>query len=170
MRAPCSPRGAIMRRSGGRAGRRRGGDALCHSGGWCGGNSPDRPVRRPRARFAAVFPGRLRDPSWGYYGPCARCSLTAPVHRGDSQAPPGAGRTPKGIRQSRCGAPQGAASGDGRIPYWMRQAALHTPSLSRQREEATEARPARRDKRAAERWLWGRQPHPPRASFAPQNR
>src|SRR5947209_13605605 len=34
--------------------------------------------------------GRLRDPPWGYYGPCARCSLTARVHRRDTQARPGA--------------------------------------------------------------------------------
>ena len=108
-----------MRRSGGGAGRRRSGDALRRlrrmvrrQFSASSGAVPARPARNRQ-------PGRLRDPSWGYYGPCARCSLTAPVHRGDSQARTGAGRTPKGIRQSRCGAPQGAASGDGRIARSM---------------------------------------------------
>jgi hypothetical protein len=52
-----------------------------------------RPVRETAAAGAAparevrsLAPGRLRDPPWGYYGPCARSSLTAPVHLGDTQA------------------------------------------------------------------------------------
>ena len=44
-------------------------------------------------------PGRLRDPPWGHYGPCARCSLTAPVHRGDTQARTGAEANAKSIRR-----------------------------------------------------------------------
>ena len=35
-------------------------------------------------------PGRLRDPSWGHYDPCARCSLTDRSDRRDTQARSGA--------------------------------------------------------------------------------
>src|SRR5215212_8992812 len=45
--------------------------------------------------------GRLRDPPWGYYGPCARSSLTARFVRRDSQARTGAEAWPQGDAQSR---------------------------------------------------------------------
>ena len=32
--------------------------------------------------------GRLRDPPWGYYGPCARCSLRPPPDRRESKRGP----------------------------------------------------------------------------------
>src|SRR4051794_41279141 len=55
--------------AGGMRGRRT---AKRSRGGWSG------PLVRP-LRVAALSrtPGRLRDPTWGYYGPCARSSLTA---------------------------------------------------------------------------------------------
>ena len=48
-----------------------------------------------------LLPGRLREPPWGYYGPCARSSLTAPVHRGDTQARTEAEASPQGDAESR---------------------------------------------------------------------
>src|SRR3954468_7731182 len=70
------------------------------------------PARTVRSRA----PGRLRDPSWGYYGPCARCSLTARVHRRDTQARTGAEPEPKGAGESRSRAPRGERPGvPGRI-------------------------------------------------------
>ncbi len=67
-----------------------------------------RPMRETAAAGAAPArvvrshaPGRLRDPTWGYYGPCARSSLTAPVHRGDTQARTEAAASLKGDARSR---------------------------------------------------------------------
>src|SRR5215213_381037 len=57
-------------------------------------------------------PGRLRDPSWGYYGPCARCSLTARRDRRDTQARTGAELLPQGDSESRSRASRGAPVGD----------------------------------------------------------
>jgi hypothetical protein len=59
-------------------------------------------------------PGRLRDPPWGYYGPCARCSLTARHDRRDTQAQPGAEASPK----RRCREPQQSAERRGGRRYW----------------------------------------------------
>jgi hypothetical protein len=64
-------------------------------------SNPQRLVRRPRAWFAATHSGGFRDPPWGYYGPCARSSLTAPVHRGDTQARTEAEAWPQGDAESR---------------------------------------------------------------------
>ena len=44
--------------------------------------------------------GRLRDPPWGHYGPCARCSLTPRVIARDTQARPGAERLAKGLARA----------------------------------------------------------------------
>jgi len=41
------------------------------------------PADEPRK----LVPGRLRDPPWGHYDPCARCSLKAPAHRGAKRGP-----------------------------------------------------------------------------------
>src|ERR1051325_10982787 len=49
--------------------------------------SPSRLARRVRVPVVSRTPGRLRDPPLGHYDPCARCSLTAPVHRGDKRGP-----------------------------------------------------------------------------------
>jgi hypothetical protein len=74
-----------MRRLDGGAGRRR---------AWRCASLLRRPKRETAAAGAAPAgvvrshaPGRLRDPPWGYYGPCARCSLKAPVHRGEKRGP-----------------------------------------------------------------------------------
>ncbi len=53
-------------------------------------------------------PGRLRDPPWGHYDPCARCSLTARPDRRDTQARPGAESSAKAGGESRSRAPRGA--------------------------------------------------------------
>jgi len=55
------------------------------------------PARTVRSRA----PGRLRDPPWGYYGPCARCSLTARLTSGHASAARSWGKCPKGICLSR---------------------------------------------------------------------
>jgi len=44
-------------------------------------------ARRLRVPAVSRTPGRLRDPPLGHYDPCARSSLTAPVHRGDKRGP-----------------------------------------------------------------------------------
>src|ERR1700752_5542697 len=55
-------------------------------------------IRRPKRETAAAGAapagvvrshalGRLRDPPLGHYDPCARSSLTAPVHRGEKRGP-----------------------------------------------------------------------------------
>ena len=77
----------------------RSGDALRDSGGRRG--KPRRLARRPRAWFAATFQGGFGNPPWGYYGPCARSSLTArPIHR-DTQARAGAAASLKSDAGSR---------------------------------------------------------------------
>jgi hypothetical protein len=55
-------------------------------------------------------------PVLGVLRPCARCSLTARVHRRDTQARTGADPEPKGAGESRSGASRGARPGvPGRI-------------------------------------------------------
>jgi hypothetical protein len=48
---------------------------------------PNRLARRLRVPVVSRTPGRLRNPPLGHYDPCARSSLTAPVHRGDKRGP-----------------------------------------------------------------------------------
>jgi hypothetical protein len=84
LHAPCSQRGAIMRRLDGGAGRRRPWRCGVGSGGRCG--KPRRLARRPRAWFAATHPGGFGNPPLGHYGPCARSSLTARFITGHASA------------------------------------------------------------------------------------
>jgi len=48
-------------------------------------------MRCLRARLAPVRPGGFGNPLWGYYGPCARSSLTARFHHGHASADRGWG-------------------------------------------------------------------------------
>ena len=71
-----------MRRLGGGAGRRRGGDAPLNPAA----DAETQADAVPAGVVRSHAPGRLRDTPWAHYGACARSSLTAPVHRGDTQA------------------------------------------------------------------------------------
>ena len=44
-------------------------------------------MRRLRVPAVSRTPGRLRDPPWGHYDPCARCSLTSPARRRGKRGP-----------------------------------------------------------------------------------
>jgi len=95
-----------MRRRDGGAGRRRAWRCASKSGG---GSDPAgaAPAGEPRK----LAPGRLRDPTWGYYGPCARSSLTARVHRRARKRGPELRHRSKGDAESRSRAPKGATAG-----------------------------------------------------------
>ena len=92
-----------MRRRDGGAGRRRAWRCASKSGG---GSDPAGAAPAGELRKLAL--GRLRDPTWGYYGPCARCSLTARVHRRARKRGPELKHRPKGDAESRSGASRGA--------------------------------------------------------------
>ncbi len=70
-----------MRRRDGGTNRRGAGDAALDPvvGGDPAGAVPARSVSQTRVRAAS-------DPTWGYYGPCARSSLTARFHHGHASA------------------------------------------------------------------------------------
>src|ERR1043165_9595220 len=95
--------------------------------GCAGGDEPSGPgadakehslARRLRVQVVSRTPGRLWDPSWGHQDPCARCSLTARVHRRDTQARTGAEAKPKGFAECRSRAPRGAPVGDPAGHLW----------------------------------------------------
>jgi len=71
--------------------------------------------------------GRLRDPPWGYYGPCARCSLKARSDRRGKRGPE-LRRKPKGIRRE----PQQSAA--------RRAGPRHGPAISGEPEIEPTAR------------------------------
>jgi hypothetical protein len=124
-------------------------------------------VRRLRAGFVSRRPGGSGNPLLGYYGPCARSSLTARhVHR-DTQARTGVEASPQGDAQSRSRASRGAparvmgrsssgvpADGPGReAGHGVRRSApapvgALLPSHFWREREQTKAPPARHDKRS----------------------
>src|ERR1700752_2079142 len=80
-------------------------------------------IRRPKRETAAAGAapagvvrshalGRLRDPPLGHYDPCARSSLTAPVHRGEKRGPELSRRRKRVARA----APARGQPGGGAIP------------------------------------------------------
>jgi hypothetical protein len=96
-RQPVTPIGGASGMRGRRSGKRsRGGSEAIRWRGACA------------VGLVSLPPGRLRNPPWGYYGPCARCSLTARPDRRDAQARPGAEASPQGDAESRSRAPRGA--------------------------------------------------------------
>src|ERR1043165_8657093 len=72
---------------------------------------PSRLARRLRVRLSAGLPGGFGTRPGGTMDPCARCSLTARVHRRDTQARTGAEAKPKGFAECRSRAPRGATAG-----------------------------------------------------------
>src|SRR5438132_13729855 len=63
--------------------------AGCAAGDQASGPGADKVVRLCGACAVSLVsspPGRLRDPPWGHYDPCARSSLTARVTSGHASA------------------------------------------------------------------------------------
>jgi len=122
---------------------------------------------RIRSTGANPAPGRLRDPPLGYYGPCARCSLTAPVHLGDTQARPGAellARKASGESRRWSAARRARSQRALRLTSAAIGAPCGAPLPSRLvRGMKGQTQPVRHDKRVAERWLSPRIPGPPKA-------
>jgi hypothetical protein len=111
-------------------------------------------------------PGRLRDPPWGYYGPCARSSLTARMTPGHASADRSWAKAERHSPEPQQGAERRAGprhgpviSGDPEmdpaarrvigcgVPH-QRLSALCSPPFFRERKETRGARPLHSGRRS----------------------
>ena len=134
------------------------------------GNSGPSPVRRPRARFAAAHSGCVGAPPGDTTAPCQeladgrRAHLAPPSESAARRSSENAAMERRKARRPRHGRSSPAELPEmdpiarrvtGRVRQSrQRRPALHSPHIFG--DDGPKAQPARRFKRAAERWLPGR--------------